>query len=78
MEIILTNHRHLQVQDVPRRPQAFTNIQSQTKISQVPNKPKDLTTTRGVRSAVWFDFKHNNHPNRERKKHAVWFGSVDF
>ncbi|AES98245.1 hypothetical protein MTR_5g066150 [Medicago truncatula] len=33
---------------------------------------------RGVRGAVWFGFKHNNHPNRERKKHAVWFGSVDF
>ncbi|KEH41497.1 hypothetical protein MTR_1g051605 [Medicago truncatula] len=36
------------------------------------------TVLRGVRGAVWFGFKHNNHPNRERKKHAVWFGSVDF
>ncbi|AES93642.1 hypothetical protein MTR_5g005910 [Medicago truncatula] len=33
---------------------------------------------RGVRGAVWFGFKHNNHPNREREKHTVWFGSVDF
>jgi len=33
---------------------------------------------RGVRGAVWFGFEHKSHPNREIKKHAVWFGSVDF
>jgi len=34
--------------------------------------------TRGVRGAVWFDFEGKSHPNRKIKKHAVWFGSVDF
>jgi len=33
---------------------------------------------RDVRGAVWFGFEHKSHPNREIKKHAVWFGSVDF
>jgi len=33
---------------------------------------------RGVRGAVWFGFEHKSHPNREIKKHAVWFGSIDF
>jgi len=33
---------------------------------------------RGVRGAVWFGFEHKSHPYREIKKHAVWFGSVDF
>jgi len=36
---ILTNHGLSQVQDVPRRPQIITDIQSQSKISQDPNKP---------------------------------------
>ena len=34
--------------------------------------------TRGVGGAIWFGFEHKSHPNREIKKHAVWFGSVDF
>jgi len=33
---------------------------------------------RGVRGAVWFGFEHKSHSNREIKKHAIWFGSVDF
>jgi len=33
---------------------------------------------RGVCGAVWFGFKGKSHPNRKIKKHAVWFGSVDF
>jgi len=32
----------------------------------------------GVRGAVWIDFEVKSHPNRKRKKNAVWFGSVDF
>ena len=44
---ILTNFELSQAQDVPRRPQIITNMQCQSKISQVPNKPKDLTTTNG-------------------------------
>jgi len=32
----------------------------------------------GVRGAVWFGFEGKSHPNRKIKKHAVWFGSVDF
>jgi len=34
--------------------------------------------TRGVRGAVWFGFEGKSHPNCKIKKHAVWFGSVDF
>jgi len=34
--------------------------------------------TRSIRDAVWFGFEHKSHMNREIKKHAVWFGSVDF
>ena len=44
-------------------------------------KTKEKETTResrGVRGAVWFGFEQKSHPNREIKKHAVWFGSVDF
>ena len=37
-----------------------------------------MDSIRGVRGAVWFGFEHKSHPNREIKKHAVWFGSVDF
>jgi len=33
---------------------------------------------RGVCGAVWFGFEGKNLPNRKIKKHAVWFGSVDF
>jgi len=33
---------------------------------------------RGVPGAVWFGFEAKSHPNRKIKKHAVWFGSVDF
>jgi len=32
-------------------------------------------SVRGVRGAVWFGFERKS---REIKKHAVWFGSVDF
>jgi len=34
--------------------------------------------TTGVRGAVWFGFESKSHPNRKIKKHAVWFGLVDF
>jgi hypothetical protein len=37
-----------------------------------------LRKSRGVRGAVWFGFDHKSHPNRNIKKHAVRFGSVDF
>jgi len=37
-----------------------------------------LIHTRDVRGAVWFGFEGKSHPNREIKKHAVWFGLVDF
>jgi len=33
---------------------------------------------RGVSDAVWFGFERKSHLNRKLKKHAVWFGSVDF
>jgi len=33
---------------------------------------------RGVRGVVCFGFDHKSHPNREIKRHAVWFGSIDF
>jgi len=36
------------------------------------------TETRGDRGAVLFSFEHKSRSNREIKKHAVWFGSVDF
>jgi len=32
-------------------------------------------SVRGVSGAVWFGFERKS---REIKKHAVWFGSVDF
>jgi len=34
--------------------------------------------TRDVCSAVWFGFEDKSHSNREIKKHAVWFSSIDF
>jgi len=34
--------------------------------------------SRGVCGAVWFGFEGKSHPNHKIKKHAVWFGSVDF
>ena len=37
-----------------------------------------IVTIKGVRGAVWFGFEHKSYPNHEIKKHAVWFGSVDF
>ena len=37
-----------------------------------------MVKSRGVRGAVWFGFERKSHPNREIKKYAVWFGSVDF
>jgi len=33
---------------------------------------------RGVCGAVCFGFKGKSHSNRKIKKHAVWFGSIDF
>jgi len=33
---------------------------------------------RGVHDVVWFGFESKNHSNRKIKRHAVWFGSVDF
>jgi len=32
----------------------------------------------GVCGAVWFGFEGKSHPNGKIKKHAVWFGPVDF
>jgi len=37
-----------------------------------------VIVVRGVCSAVWFDFEGKSHLYRKLKKHAVWFGSVDF
>jgi len=34
--------------------------------------------SRDVYSAVWFSFKVKSYLNCNIKKHAVWFGSVDF
>jgi hypothetical protein len=32
---------------------------------------------RDIRGAVWFDFEHKSHPNREIKMYAVRFGVGD-
>jgi hypothetical protein len=38
----------------------------------------ELGIGRGVRGVVWFGFEAKSQPNRKIKKHAAWFGSVDF
>jgi len=37
-----------------------------------------MINCRIVCGAVWFDFGAKSYMNCKIKKHAVWFGSVDF
>jgi len=37
-----------------------------------------LVSITGVRRAVWFSFEIKSHTNHKIKKHAIWFGWLNF